>query len=184
MSQYLKKILLIIPHDSFDDNEYKDIQLGLRDGGFETETASSHLSEAQGRFKLIVVPDVLINFVEAGDYNGFIFIGEEAASEYYASATILRILDHAHVAGKIVAAIGAAVPIIAYTGKMAGLKITGPEVERRRLEELGAFFTGNSVEISGNYITAVGPEARQEFIKAVVNILTWAPHEAERVFLR
>lgn len=184
MNKILKKILLIIPHDSFDDNEYQELYSGLVNGGFDVEVASSHLSEAQGRFKCLVVPDVLVDFVEAGDYDGFVFVGEEAAREYYTSATILRILDQASLSGKIIAAIGEAVPILAYTGKLAGIKVTGPEVERRRLEELGAIFTGNYIEINNNFITSRGPETIREFTTAIINTLDWTPHPSERVYLR
>jgi putative intracellular protease/amidase len=85
---------------------------------------------------------------------------------------------------KIIAAIGEAVPILAYTGKLAGIKVTGPEVERRRLEELGAIFTGNYIEINNNFITSRGPETIREFTTAIINTLDWTPHPSERVYLR
>jgi protease I len=178
------KILLILPHNDFDDNEFRVIHERLNSSDIKTEIASSHLSEAQGRYKTIVIPDVLINFVESGDYDGFIFIGEEAAAEYFSHPTILRIIDQAHFSHKLVAAIGAAVPILAYTGKMSGQKVTSSERERRRLEELGTIFTGRRIEISDHFITASGPEATDEFAKSIVEMLNWSPQYSERVYLR
>ena len=178
------KILLILPHYDFDDNELRIIREKLNSNGIKTEIASSHLSEAQGRYKTIIVPDVLINFVESSDYDGFVFIGEEAAAEYFSNPTILRIIDQAHFSHKTIAAIGAAVPVLAYTGKLGGLKVTSSERERRRLEELGTIFTGRRIEISDHFVTASGPEATDEFAKSIVEMLNWSPQYSERVYLK
>lgn len=184
MDKIKKKILLILPHDNFDDQEYEEIKNELESNNIETETASTHLSEAQGINKSIVVPDVLISFVEAGDYDGFIFIGEKAATEYFSHPTILRIIDQAHFSHKTIAAIGASVPAIAYTGKLGGQRVTGTEDEHKRLEELGAIFTGRRVEVSDHFITASGPESTTEFVRAIVDVLNWSPMVSERKYLR
>src|SRR5450759_2677468 len=121
-----KKVLFILPHYDFRDKEYTWIVERLDEAGIAHEVASSHLSDAQGRFGTLVKPDVSINFVSSGDYDAFIFVGEEAAKEYYAQPEIVKIASDAITTHKIVAAIGLAVPIIGYSGHFNKRKVTGP----------------------------------------------------------
>ena len=166
-----KKVLLIIAHNNFDDEEYNIIRTHLETNHIRVETASTHQSEAQGKYNSTVMPDVLINYVESGDYDGFVFVGEEAASEYSNNRDVLHMISQAHLTGKLLAAIGKAVPVLAYTGKLTGVLVAGDESEKTRLEELGAYFSGNMVEESNDFITA-SPVAATEFAEAIAMALS------------
>ena len=164
-----KKLLIVISHDNFDDEEYFIVKESCVKANISVETASTHMSEAKGRSGATVIPDTEIKYVEAGDYDGFVFIGEESASEYYSNPDVLRIVSNAHVTGKLIAAIGKAVPILTYTGKLTNLLVTGDITDKSILEELGAYFSGHDVETSQNFITAAGPQAKKEFAEAIVS---------------
>jgi len=164
----------VLPHHDFRDKEYSWIVERLDETGISHEVASSHLSEAQGRFGSIVVPDVNISFVSSADYDAFIFVGEETASEYYANPDISKIVINALAARKVVAAIGHAVPVLGYSGKLTGRKVTGPDEIRQQIEETGAFFTGKLVERDDDIITASGPYAVRELAESVIKALEWS----------
>ena len=166
-----EKILLIIGHSRFDDDQYKLVRGILASQGFPTETASTHLSAAQGTYGLDVMPDVLINYVESGDYRAFVFIGGEGASEYYSNSDVLRIINQAHLTGKLLAAIGSAVPTLTYSGKLANALVSGDESDKTRLEELGAYYSPNPVTETGDFITA-NPTASQEFTEKIIEALS------------
>lgn len=167
------KVLFVLPHYNFRDKEYTWIVEALDSAGISHEVASSHLSEAQGRFGTIVKPDVLLKFVSSGDYDGFIFIGEEGAKEYYADPDIVKLVINIITTRKVIAAIGMAVPILGYSGHLSGKKVTGPDEMKREIEETGAFFTGRLVEQDGDIITANGPYATKEVASAVIKALSW-----------
>lgn len=168
-----KKVLFILPHHDFRDKEYTLVKERIEPLGITSEVASTHLSEAQGRFGTLVQPDVLISFVEADDYDAYIFVGEEAASQFFDNDDIRRILSKAFSKNKVVAAIGEAVTLIAYSGHLTGKKVTSTDTERIKIEELGAFFTGRIVEQDGDIITASGPYATIEFAEAIIKALQW-----------
>lgn len=172
-----KKVLFILPHHDFRDKEYSWFVERLDEANIGHEVASSHLSEAQGRFGTIVVPDVALNFVSYADYDAFIFVGEEASKEYYSNPEINKIIVGALTDHKIVAAMGYAVPILGYSGRLAGRKITGPSEIQGEIENTGAFFTGRLVEQDGNIITASGPYAVRELAETVVKALEYANAE-------
>jgi putative intracellular protease/amidase len=165
-----KKVLIVIPHNNFDDEEYKTVKEVLHSHGHTVETASTHLSEAQGKYSMSLTPDCLIGYVESGDYDAFVFIGEEAASEYYSNPDVLRIINQAHLTGKLLAAIGKAVTILAYSGKLTNQLVASDESEKSRLEELGAFFSPNPICETDDFITAAPGEA-QELGERVVSAL-------------
>lgn len=174
MSSATKKILFILPHADFRDKEYTWIVERLDLEGIAHEVASSHQSEAQGRFGTIVKPDITIGFVSSGDYDAFIFVGGEGAKEYYAQPEIVKLVINAIITHKVVAAIGLAVPILGYSGLLAGKKVTGPDNIQPEIESSGAFFTGRLVEQDGDIITANGPYATRELAEIVVKALEWS----------
>lgn len=170
-----KKVLLILPHYNFRDKEYSWLRERFEPAGLTVEVASTHLSDAEGRFGTTVKPDVLTSFVEANDYDAFVFVGEEAAlTEYMNDKNIQRILESAFSRRKIVAAIGCAVPIIAFSGHLVGKKVTTSEAEKNRMEELGSYFTGRLVEQDGDVITASGPYATREFAEDIIKAIKWS----------
>ena len=181
-----KKVLFILPHDDFRDKEYSWIVERFDEAGIAHEVASSHLSEIKGLFGTIVKPDVSINFVSSGDYDAFIFVGEEAASEYYEVPEIVKLVINALATRKVVAAIGRAVPILGFSGKLTGLKVTGPDEIRHEIEGAGAFFTGRIVEQDGDVITASGPYAVRELAESVIKALEWSDGDSKsgRPYLR
>lgn len=186
MNSVNKKVLFILPHQEFRDKEYTWIIERLDEAGIVHEVASSHQSEIQGRFGTLVVPDVTINFVSSSDYDAFIFVGEEAAKEYYAHPEITKIVMNAVATRKVVAAIGYAVPILGYSGYLNSRKVTGPDEIRAEIEESGAFFTGRLVEQDGDIITANGPYAVKELAESVIKALEWSDgdNRSGRPYLR
>lgn len=185
MNAQNKKVLFILPHVDFRDKEYGWVVERLDAAGIAHEIASSHLSEAQGRFGTILKPDVLINFVSSGDYDAFIFVGEETASEYYAQPDVVKLVINAITTHKVIAAIGHAVPILGFSGLLASKRVTGPDEIRTNIEESGAFFTGRLVEQDGDIITANGPYATRELAESVIKALEWSSGEGTgRPYLR
>lgn len=186
MSQQSKKVLFILPHHDFRDKEYSWIVEKLDEAGISHEVASSHTSEAKGRFGTIVVPDIHISFVSSADYDAFIFIGEETASEYYHNPDITKIVLGALSTRKVVAAIGYAVPILGFSGKLTGHKVTGPDEIRYQIEETGAYFTGRLVERDNDIITASGPYAVREVAEDIIKALKWSDEDSKsgRPYLR
>lgn len=186
MSLQNKKVLFVLPHFGFRDKEYIWIVERLDAAGIEHQVASTHLSEVQGRFGTIVQPDVLIEFVSSGDYDAFVFVGEEAAEEYYADPEIVKIVTDALLTHKVVAAIGFAVPILTLSGQITGKKVTGPDSIQEQIEDAGAYYTGGLIEQDGDIITAHNPYAVRELAESLIKALEWADDKtlSGRTYLR
>jgi protease I len=181
-----KKILFILPHTDFRDKEYVWLKERFDAEGMISEVASSHLSEANGRFGTMVSPDVLISFVSSGDYDAFVFVGGMGAKEYYGNPEVIKLVINAITTHKLVAAIGLAVPILGDSGLLNSRKVTGPEYIRGTMEDAGAFFTSRLVEQDGDIITANGPYATRELAESIIKALEWANERKHtgRTYLR
>ncbi|RJO61547.1 hypothetical protein C4544_02320 [candidate division WS5 bacterium] len=167
------KALFIIAHYDFDDDEYFGIKEALESAGITTETCSTHLSEAQGRFKRIVKPEFLVGDVEADDFDAFIFIGGNGSTELYHTEDVHALVKDILIEHKVLALIGWAVPILCYANVAKGRKVTTHEDLKQEIEECGAYYSGKSMEQDGDIITGFDSRSTKDISDAVIRALEW-----------
>lgn len=165
----MAKILIAITHDGFRDEELEALLKTLPGAGHSVSIGSTHHTEARGRFGMLVRPDVTMNYVEPRDYDALIFIGGYGIDEYAFDGAISRLVVKFHQERKIVGAIGLAVEILIYAGLMSGKKATSDPITAPKLQDAGAYFTGNGTEWDSNILTGSGYRAAEEFAQELVN---------------
>lgn len=158
-----KKVVMIIAHAIFRDEEYLRPKEALIAAGIKVITASSELSPARGKLGAKVVPDVLVRDVQVADYDAVVFIGGSGAQEYFHDPVCHRLARETIIQGKIVAAICIAPAILANAGVLRGKRATVFPDGVEALERGGAHYTGMPLEIDGNIVTANGPGAAMSF---------------------
>ncbi len=166
-----KKVLMVIANQSFRDEEYAEPRKIFEENGIKIIVASSSLSQAVGKFGLNVNPDVILSDVNAYDFDAIVFVGGPGASEYWQDTVSHQIIKKAVSEGKVVSAICIAPVTLANAGVLSGKKATVWSSEVGKIGAKGAYYTGNSVEVDGNIVTANGPEAAKDFGKAIVELL-------------
>lgn len=174
-----KKVLFILPHYEFDDDEYFQTKEILESSGISTEVCSTHMSEAQGRFRKIVEPAFLIEDVEAEDFDAFIFVGGNGATELYNDVDVQNLVKDSLLDHKVIALIGEAVPILYYANVLKGRQVTTLENLKQEVEDGGAFYTGMSMEQDGDIITGFDNRSIKEVASAVIRALDWQRQHEE-----
>lgn len=169
----MAKVLIIIPHDRFRDEELVAVQKALKEANHEIMIGSTHHTEAQGHFGLLVKPDINIRFVEPNDYDAFVFIGGRGIEEFIFESYIANLIQSAFYERKMIAAIGMAVEILTYAGILTGRKVTCDTGTIPMVENVGAFYTGRIVEQDGEIITGSGIRSVDEFAETIVKGLAW-----------
>lgn len=162
------RALMILAHETFRDEEYEKPRRILEAGGVEVTVASSSFGEAKGRFGLTAPIDILVKDAVEADYDAIIYVGGAGAREYFGDPAALKLARDFDSAGKIVAAICIASHTPAAAGVLAGKRATCFPSEKEALISYGVEYTGASLEVDGNVITADGPEAAEDFGKAVL----------------
>jgi len=166
-----KKVLMIIAHRDFRDEEYERPRQILEARGAMVTVASSSLEVAKGMLGAKVKPDILLENVEVEDYDAIIFIGGVGATEYWDDPTAHAIARKAVERSKVLAAICIAPVTLAKAGVLEGRRATAFSSAVKELEAGGAACTGAEVERDGLLITATGPDAAAKFGEEIARTL-------------
>ncbi|NIA06329.1 MAG: DJ-1 family protein [Actinobacteria bacterium] len=166
-----RKVLMIIASDKFRDEELFESRDILNQAGARITVASSKVGTVTGMLGGTAQVSLDIKQADAADYDAVIFVGGSGASEYFNDPTAHKIATDAAASGKVVAAICIAPSILANAGLLEGKKSTCYVSQKANLLSKQADYTGNSVEVDGNIITADGPNSSIAFGQAVLKAL-------------
>lgn len=165
------KILMVIAQKDFQGVEYGDSKKEFIEHGFKVVTASERVGECLEKFGSKVIAGVSIGDINPHDYEAIVFIGGPGAAEFFHNLEALHLAKDAFDSGKVIGAICIAPSILANAGILSGKRVTAFPAEKENLEQKGAIFTGNEVEVDGNIVTANGPEASEEFAEAIAKLI-------------
>jgi len=165
------KILMIIAHRNFRDEEYFVPKKIFEKNGYKVITASSSLKTAKGMLGGKAKPDILLKSVKVKDFDAIIFVGGSGSTEYWDSKIAHKIAKKAVKQKKILAAICLAPGTLANAGVLKNKKATIFVSGKNVLEKNGAIYINKSVVMDRNIITANGPAAAEEFAKKILNLL-------------
>ena len=163
-----KKVVFIIGHTKFRDEELLEPKKILKENGVNITIASSSLKIAEGMLGIKIRPDILIKDIKVENYDAIIFIGGVGATEYWNNKTAHYIASETLEKNKILAAICIAPITIANAGLLIGKKATVYQSEINKIKDKKAIYTGSKVERDGNIITAQDPSSANEFGKAIL----------------
>jgi len=162
-----KRAAMIIPRESFRDEELFETQRILTSAGIQTVVASSKIGPIRAELGGITASEILINDLKVDDFDAIIFVGGPGIVEYLENPTVLDIARQAAAKGKVLGAISIAPAILANAGVLKGRKATGFISVRDTLKAGGATYTDMAVEQDGSIITASGPLAAVRFAQAI-----------------
>lgn len=166
-----KKVAFIIASQQFRDEEFKEPRDLLVRKGASVIVASSSLKESTGMLGMKVKPDILIDDLSVDVIDAVLFIGGIGASEYFTNHVAWEIAREANERGKVLGAICIAPVTLAKAGLLKGKMATVYSSEKETLIKAGARYTGKSVTVDGNIVTANGPQAAGEFAEAVIKLV-------------
>jgi len=167
----MAKVVLVIAHSNFRDEELFDTQNEIRTAGHQTVIASTSLAEATGMKGGKASPKILLNDIDESDFDALVFVGGNGASAYFNNQKALRLAKDFFEAGKVVAAICIAPSVLANAGLLRGVKATAFPSEKGNLVKHGAEFLKVPVVVDDKIVTACGPEAASDFGKKIAELL-------------
>ncbi|MDR3253892.1 MAG: DJ-1/PfpI family protein [Endomicrobium sp.] len=165
----MKKVVFITAPEMFRDEEYYKPKKVLENAGIEVITASVKTGELTGRFGYKTISTILIQSVNSDDFDAIVYVGGIGADIFFNNPYALKLADNFFKHNKPIASICIAGVILANSGILNGKKATVFIDGKETLIEKGASYTGASLEIDGNIITANGPEAAEDFANAVLH---------------
>ncbi len=166
-----KKIVMIIAHEGFRDEEMSVPLDIFKKYGADVKVASSSLGMAKGKLGMKIKPDILYSDINAKDYDAIVFVGGPGCSVYWNNPKAHKIAKDAAAASKVLAAICAAPPTLANAGVLRGKRATCFPSEGGQLTAGGAKYTANAVEVDGNIVTGDGPDSAEMFAEEIAKLL-------------
>jgi protease I len=167
----MKRVVFITAPEVFRDEEYYKPKKILEKACIEVTTASVKTGELTGRFGYKTVSTLLISDINSYDFDAIVYVGGGGASVFFENKDALRLANEFFKHNKPVAAICIAGVILANSGILKDKKATVYIDGKKSLLKSGATYTGNSLEIDGNIITANAPDAAEDFGKAILKVL-------------
>lgn len=167
----MKKAVFITAPEIFRDEEYAVPKKILEDNGVTVVTASTKKGEITGKLGMKAVSDMTIDEIDPKNFDAIAYIGGAGSSVFFENTTALSLAKTFFESGKPTTAICIAPTILANAGVLKGKTATVFPDGQEALKKGGANFTGKPLEIDGNIITANGPEAAEQFAKALLNAI-------------
>src|SRR5215471_16360835 len=169
-----KKVLMVIPHTQFRDEEFFEPKKILEDEGAKVVVASTSVRTCRGMKGGTAQSDLAIADAKADEYAGLVLCGGSSVPDVFWNDKKLQELVVAMAtAGKVIAAICLSTVVLAKAKLLADREATVyflPEA----LEELkaaGAKYVPETLLIHNNIILAEGPPDSQRFGQAIRSAL-------------
>ncbi|MGB9824065.1 MAG: DJ-1/PfpI family protein [Candidatus Hydrothermia bacterium] len=168
-----KKILMIIAHENFRDEELLTPKEIFEKHGFKVTVASTDTSPARGMLGAKVKPDAIVYDEDFSKYDALVLVGGMGSTVYWNDSKLHeKLVKYAENENKILAAICLAPGTLSKAGLLKGKKATIWKSAADEITKGGGTYTGKSVEKDGRIITGNGPDAAKAFAEEIVKSLT------------
>ncbi len=166
----MKKIAILL-EDLVEEVEFIYPYYRLKEEGFEVEILAPQIRTYQGKKGMPISANKKLDIDYVGGYDGVFIPGGYAPDKLRRDRDVVLFVQTLYKQGKLVAAICHA-PWVLITAKIIeGKKVTGFYSIKDDIQNAGAIYTGNAVEVDGNLITATDPSAMPEMMKQVIKFL-------------
>jgi len=166
-----KRAVMILPSQGFRDEELIDAVRVLNASSILTVIAGPEVGAARGMLGTAIQIEIPLQQLDVDKFDAIVFVGGTGALQYVNNPLATSIAGEALRKGKIVAASSMAPMILASSGLLKGVSVTGFNGNRQSLASAGATYTGKPVERDRLIITSSGPAATVAFAKAIAEAL-------------
>jgi len=169
-----KKIVLVVPHTQFREEEVFEPQRILEKEGAEILVVSSKAGMCRGMRDGIIEATVTIEDVDAKEHDGLIIAGGSSVPLlFWKNKSLSELVSNMSEAGKVVGAISLSTVVLAKANLLEGKNATVYHLPEA-IEELinaGARYVGEKLIVNGKVIMAEGPSEARLFSNAIVSAL-------------
>ncbi len=163
--------VLIFLEELVEDVEFIYPYLRFKEEGFEVISASPLPKEYKGKKGMTFKADRLIKDVLHENFDCVFIPGGYAPDRLRRYPEVLSIVKRHYDDGKLVCAVCHGPWVLISAKIVKGKRVTGFMAIKDDLENAGAEYTGNPVEVDKNLITATDPNSMLEMMKIIIQKL-------------
>lgn len=172
----MKKALLIIANNGFQDWEYYYPRNTLENEGFDIDIASSQKWTCKGKLdEISAEANKTLNEVNLEEYEMIVFVwGPWVPNEFDNDENYIKIFENSINANKTVWAICIAPTVLSKSSYFNWKKVTwfdaGKWEQIETIKNNWGNYTWEDVEVDQNFVTAIWPNAAEEFANKLVEV--------------
>ena len=166
-----KRVLMIIAHDNFRDEELFVTKRVLESRGVRVIVTSTQTGMAKGMLGGSYRVKLPLSSLNPQRFNAVLLVGGSGAQVFWNDSQVHRFLKEAYRRGAVVGAICISPVTLCRAGLLKGRKATVWGGVSGLLKSCGARYTGKPVEVDGHIVTANGPYAAKPFAEAVLRLM-------------
>jgi putative intracellular protease/amidase len=172
VQKYTSTVLVVVPAHDYGEQTLRHARSSLHNVHVGTWSVCSNFSELiKGRLQDEFMVDGDIASAAMESYAGVLFVGGEGAIDLSTDENALRLAREANASGKMIAAWGHAVAVLAKAGVVKGRKVTGAPDVKSLVQYHGGRFTGRQLERDGDLVTAADEAVGIRFGKTLAQIV-------------
>jgi protease I len=172
VQKHRSMVLVVVPAQDFGDESLRYARSSLHNVHVGTRVVSTtYDQEVKGRLQDEFLVDGLLADEGMAAYSGLLFAGGEGAARLADDPDAVRLAREAALAGKLLAAWGHGVEILARAGVLKGIKVTGDPSVREAVQRAGGKYTGRQLEKRGAVVTARDEAVGMRFGKALAEVV-------------
>ena len=167
-----KRVLMVVAPEGYKEEELSVPSSIFKDSGAEVVVASTRTGIARGMSGGEVAVNLSVGDVNISDYDAIVIVGGVGSMKYLWDDSDLRDMVRAACDNhKTVAAICLSPVVLARAGILRDKECTAFVTAKKELIKNGGMYRDAGVVVSGNIVTAKGPEYAREFAMAVSDVM-------------
>ncbi|MEG9303678.1 type 1 glutamine amidotransferase domain-containing protein [Psychrobacter celer] len=173
------KTIAFLLHNHFEQAEYEDVNNQLKDKGYQTVLITTNKDKQVQAMQQDVdkadtfTADIFASEADANDYDALVLPGGTVNADTIRGKQDAHQLIHAiNDAGKPLAAICHAPWVLINAGIAKGKTLTAYHSLKTDLQNAGADFVDQTVQVDGNLITSRNPDDIDNFVAAIDKALS------------
>ena len=167
-----KRVLMVVAPEGYKEEELSVPSSIFKDSGAEVVVASTRTGIARGMSGGEVAVNLSVGDVNISDYDAIVIVGGVGSMKYLWDDSDLRdMVRAAYDNHKAVAAICLSPVVLARAGILRDKECTAFVTAKEELIKNGGRYRDAGVVVSGNIVTAKGPEYAREFAMAVSDVM-------------
>jgi len=166
-----KKILMIVPENGFNEDEYSQTKVTLEEEGATVKVASKQAAfTLKGMEGLEVTSNLSWDTAQAKDWDALVLVGGSGTPKHFDDANLHALVKSFYDQQKWIASICLSPMILAKAGVLVGKKATSFESIRTELKNMGVKVDPQKVVVDedGRIITADGPKSATLFALKII----------------
>ncbi|MFT5285409.1 MAG: putative intracellular protease/amidase [Planctomycetota bacterium] len=172
IQRYEHTVLVVVPPEEYREETLRYARSSLLGVHVGTRSISTQSEEAIfGVLQDEFLVDGPVTGVSMDDYAGIVLVDGGPGSSIYSDPDVIRLVSEAGSQGKLIAAWGDSVCVLASAGVVKGRKVTGAGSCKAALVSAGGKYNGVECQRDGHLVTARDESAGFRLGKAMVQVI-------------